>query len=85
MGGTSIVAALDALRPVQPFGEWTSGDRRESPDTLLGPEGSGNRTFKTEAREHHAHGLFGRGPVTWSNYRKAFRQAPRTAGFPPVP
>ena len=70
MGGTSIVAALDALRPVQPFGEWTTGARGSCLTRCWVLRDRATEPSETEAREHCAHGLFGRGPVTWSNYRK---------------
>jgi hypothetical protein len=41
------------------------------PDTLLGPEGTGNRSFETDARELSAHGHFGRGQVRGCTARHA--------------
>ena len=81
MGGTSIEASLERRRPVQPFGEWNAGADREAPDTLLGPEGTGNRSFETDARSLLALGRFGRGLVRgWTAGRA--RQAPHPTRDP---
>ena len=50
MGGTSITWHWISVPLVQPLGEWKTEPVRV-PDTLLGPEGTGNRSFETDARE----------------------------------
>ena len=56
--------------PVLPLGEWNA-EHGPVPDTLLGPEGTGNRSFETDAREPCAPGRFGRGQVRGCTARHA--------------
>ena len=76
MGGTSITWHWISVPLVQPLGEWKTEPVRV-PDTLLGPEGTGNRSFETDARELSAHGHFGRGQVE-RMYCPACRRQHRT-------
>ena len=50
MGGTSITWLWISDREYNPSGSGTREAVRV-PDTLLGPEGTGNRSFETDARE----------------------------------
>ena len=71
MGGTSITGhRATVVRQYNPSG---SGTRTSDtvPDTLLGPEGTGNRSFETDAREPCAPGRFGRGQVRGCTARLA--------------
>ena len=76
MGGTSITWLWISDREYNPSGSGRR-DLVRVPDTLLGPEGTGNRSFETDARELSAHGHFGRGQVE-RMYCPACRRQHRT-------
>ena len=69
MGGTSIGARRELAASTTLRGVETSGGDTVS-DTLLGPEGSGNRTSETDARRATRAGRFGRGPDPRRNHRQ---------------
>ena len=77
MGGTSIIGTGPTRPLVQPFGEWNTRASETVPDTLLGPEGTGNRSFETDAREPCGSWAFRSGPGPRTNCPACRRQAPR--------
>ena len=71
MGGTSIEGIRPCDAPVLLLVRVDRADQDECPDTLLGPEGTGNRSFETDARTPCALGRFGRGLVRGCTARHA--------------